>query len=44
MRVRKGLETYVVACRKEGYLAATQQLDSGIGTDEAFEIGLDEAP
>ena len=35
VRVRKGLDAYTVACRKEGYLDATSRLDSGIETDEA---------
>jgi hypothetical protein len=35
VRVRKGLASYVVACRHDGYLDATSQLDSGIESDEA---------
>lgn len=34
VRVRKGLEGYVVACRREGYLDATTALESGIESDE----------
>jgi hypothetical protein len=35
VRVRKGLESYVVACRKEGFLDATAAIDSGIEGDQA---------
>jgi len=35
VRVRKGLESYVVACRKEGFLDATSTLESGIEGDQA---------
>jgi len=35
IRVRKGLESYVVACRKEGFLDATAAIDSGIEGDQA---------
>ncbi len=35
VRVRKGLGSYVVACRKDGFLDATSQLDSGIEGDQA---------
>ena len=33
VRVRKGLEGYTVACRRQGYLDATTALDSGIESD-----------
>jgi hypothetical protein len=33
VRVRKGLEAYMVACRRNGYLDATSVLDSGIESD-----------
>src|SRR6187200_3439094 len=35
VRVRKGLQSYVVACRKEGFLDATSTLESGIEGDQA---------
>jgi len=35
VRVRKGLDTYVVACRKDGFLDATSALDSGMEGDQA---------
>ena len=34
VRVRKGLEGYTVACRRQGYLDATTALESGIESDE----------